>query len=143
MYKLLLLFIGLVFSIQVFSQTIGDTVISNSQQNLKVKVLYFHITNRCHTCNSIETNVRKAIFTYFQSALDSGNIALSIMNCELPENAEMAKKYSAYGATLAITTYKDGQELTSEDISTWAFQKVHDSNVFISELKSKLDLLLK
>ena len=143
MKKITILFLGLLLSVQGFTQTSNDTVISNNPQNLKVKVMYFHITNRCHTCFSIEANVRKTVNDYFKTALDSGMVALSVMNCELPENAALVKKYNAYGATLALTSYKNGKEVTSVDLTNWAFQKIHDPEIFISELKFKIDQFLK
>jgi hypothetical protein len=143
MKKLLISFIILFLFYQGYSQQTGDTIISNNPQNLKVKVLYFHITNRCHTCFSIEANVRKTVYDHFEAALDTGTVGLTVMNCELPENAAIVKKYNAYGATLALTSYKDGKEVTSVDLTNWAFQKIHDPDVFISELKFKIDKLLK
>lgn len=122
-----------------FAQNIGDTLINNNPEKLKVKVLYFHITNRCNTCYSIETNVRKTIAAHFQTAIDTGSVGLAILNCELPANTELVKKYSAYGATLAMTVYKDGKELTTEDLTNFAFQKTHKPEVFINELKEKIN----
>lgn len=143
MKKLSIIFISLMLSLNSFSQQTGDTIISNSTANLKLKVFYFHITNRCNTCISIETNVRKTIFENYKTQIDSGLINLYILNCELPENLDLVKKYEAYGATLAITPYKKGVELKTEDLSNWAFKTVHDPDVFISELKKKINEQIK
>lgn len=143
MKKLILSFIVIFLTIQGYSQQTGDTIISNNPGNIKVKVLYFHITDRCHTCFSIEANVRKTVYDYFKSALDTGTLALTILNCELPENKAIVKKYSAYGATLALTSYKNGKEVTTVDLTNWAFQKIHKPEEFISELKFKIERLLK
>ena len=143
MKKLLLSFIIIFLVHQGYSQQTGDTIISNNPQNLKIMVLYFHITNRCHTCFSIEANVRKTVYDHFKTALDTGAVGLTVMNCELPENAAMVKKYNAYGATLALTSYKNGKEITAVDLTNWAFQKIHDQDVFILELKFKIANLLK
>jgi len=143
MQKITILFIGLILSFSSFSQTVGDTVIANNAANLKVKVLYFHITDRCNTCRSIEVNVRKTILENFKTQLDSGIVNLYILNSELPANKVIAEKYYAYGSTFAITTYKDGKELTTEDLSNWAFKKAPKQEVFVSELKDKINELLK
>jgi len=87
--------------------------------------------------------VRKTIFENYKNQIDSGLVNLYILNCELPENLELVKKYEAYGATLAITPYKKGVELKTEDLSNWAFKTVHDPDVFISELKEKINSYLK
>jgi len=143
MKNIVVVFLGIVLSLSAFSQTTGDTIISNNISKLKIKVLYFHITNRCHTCYSIEENLRKTIFENFKPQLDNGIIDLYIVNCEAPENKELAKKYDAYGATLAVTLYENGKEIKSEDLSNWAFQKVNKPEIFISELKDKINEFIK
>lgn len=120
-----------------------DTIIANNTANLKVQVLYFHITNRCHTCRGIEANVRKTVETWFRNELDSGVVELHILNCELPENKQKVEKYEAYGATLALTAYKDGVEVKTEDITDWAFQKTHTPELFIAELRAKIEVYTK
>lgn len=133
---------SLFLSLQGLAQTTGDTVISNNTQKLKVKVLYFHITNRCNTCYSIEAAVRKTVFENFKTELDSGIVDLYILNCELPENKDISEKYQAYGATLAVTKL-DGVKEKTEDLTNFAFSKIHDETVFVSELKAKIQELLK
>ena len=131
------------FSMQIFSQINADTIISNDKNKLRVQVLYFHITDRCNTCRSIEANVRKTIDAYFQKELKSGELDLYILNCELQKNDSLVKIYDAYGATLAITPCVKGKAGKIEDITTWAFQKVHNSDVFLSELKEKIEKYIK
>jgi hypothetical protein len=143
MKTLSILLFTIVLSFQGFSQDNTDTIISNNSKNLKLKVLYFHITNRCNTCRGIEATVRKTINENFKTELDNGIIDLYIVNCELPENKTLAKKYDAYGATLALTKVENGSEIKINDITNFAFSKIHDEAVFISELKSQIQELLK
>lgn len=131
-----------ILSFHCLAQVSGDTVISNNPQKLKLKVLYFHITNRCNTCRGIEAAVRKTVKENFQTELDSGIIDLYILNCELPENKVISEKYDAYGATLAVTRIENGKEST-EDITNFAFAKIHDETIFITELKTKIQELIK
>jgi hypothetical protein len=144
MKNLTFIIIAVILSLQACGQQKDtDTIISNNPKNLKLKVLYFHITNRCNTCRSIEANVRKTLNEYFLNDIETGVVDLYVMNCELPENQDLVKKYEAYGATLALTSYMNGKEQKSEDLTNWAFQKVHDQEIFISELKTKIDEYLK
>ncbi len=143
MKKLAVISLLLLISLNIFSQKSSDTIISNNLQNLKLKVLYFHITNRCNTCFSIEKYVRQTIDSNFANQLEQGIIDLYVLNCDLPENQELVKKYEAYGATLAITPYINGKEGKSEDLSNWAFQKVHKPEIFMEELKTKINELIK
>ena len=121
-----------------FSQTIGDTVISNDQAKLKLKAYYFHITDRCHTCYSIEENLRETVFRHFNKELEKGIIDLYILNCEMPENQKLVKKYNAYGSTLVITPVKNGKELEHDELSAWAFKKAGNKDIFVRELKKKI-----
>jgi hypothetical protein len=131
-----------ILSFQGMAQKDADTVISNNPQKLKLKILYFHITNRCNTCRSIEAAVRKTISANFKTELDSGIIDLYVVNCELPENKIISEKYDAYGATLAVTQMIGGKEAT-QDLTTFAFAKIHDEAIFISEFKAKIEELIK
>lgn len=132
--------LALFLTLQACGQTQKDTdtIISNNPANLKLKVLYFHITNRCNTCRSIEANVRKTLDEQFKNEVETGVIDFYVKNCELPENIELVKKYEAYGATLAVTVMQNGKEQKSEDITNWAFQKAHDPEVFVRELTEKI-----
>jgi hypothetical protein len=145
MKKIAFLIIAAIISLQAYAQQQkdNDTIISNNPANLKLKVLYFHITNRCNTCRSIEANVRKTLEDHFKNEVETGIIDLYVMNCELPENQLLVKKYEAYGATLAVTSYRKGKEQKTEDLTTWAFQKTHSPEIFIGELKSKIEEYLK
>jgi hypothetical protein len=143
MKKTAFILLWIILSLQVFGQPNTDTVISNNPQNLKLKVLYFHITNRCNTCRSIEANVRKTINDYFIKELVTGVIDLYVLNCELPENKELVAKYDAYGATLAFSAYVKGVEQKPEDLTEWAFKEVRIPEIFVSRLKDKISERIK
>jgi hypothetical protein len=143
MKKLIILLIATTFSLQLSAQKTGDTIVSNNAEKLKLKVYYFHITNRCNTCTHIELNLRKTIETHFQKELNEGIVDLYILNCENHEYKDLVKKYDAYGSTLAITSFKNGVEQKTEDLSNFAFSKAHNEEIFISELKMKIDENIK
>jgi len=139
--KLLCFFISFL-SLHLCAQETGDTIISNNPQNFKVIVSYFHITHRCQTCYSIEKQVRKTIFENFKNELDSGIVALQIINCELPENQAIKEKYQAYGATLALTSLKNNVE-EIKDISNFAFSEISNPDIFREELSKIIINYLK
>ena len=142
--KTTLIFLMLILnSIFTFSQHFGDTIVSNNPSKTKVKVYYFHITERCHTCYSIEANVRKTLLENFKTELNNGTIDLYILNSDKIENLTLVKKYEAYGSTLAITVYDNSKELQTEDLSNWAFQKASKPDDFVKELKVKLTDIIK
>lgn len=108
----------------------------------KLLVYYFHITNRCHTCTSIEAAVRKALQENFKAEMDSSILVFKTFNVDLPENEAISKKYDAYGATLALTKLRQGKEQIV-DMTNYAFAKIHNEPEFINGLKEKISELLK
>ena len=145
MKNLTFLTIALFLTLQSFGQMQedNDTIIANNPPNLKLKVFYFHITNRCNTCRSIESNVRATLKENFGYELENGVIDLYVLNCELPENQMLVEKYEAYGATLVITSFLNGTEQETEDLTAWAFKRVYDPGVFKEELTEKINVYIK
>ena len=141
MKKLLFILFLIIVCIPAYSQK-ADTIIG-SGNNIKAHVYYFHITNRCNTCRGIEAKTIKTLDSLFSEQFKNGTLVFSSYNCELKENESLVKKYDAYGATLAITIFKDGKEIKTEDLTNWAFEKTNKSDVFIIELSEKLHEILK
>ena len=129
------------FACPTFAQK-ADTIIGTGSK-LKVHVYYFHITNRCATCRGIEAKTIQTLDSLFQNNFKEGTLVFSSYNCELPENSILVKKYDAYGATLAITTFENGKEIKTEDLTNWAFEKTHKASEFKAEFAQKINELLK
>ena len=125
---------------------ITDNVIhvqwDKDDKKAKLLVYYFHLTNRCPTCLSIEANTRKVLNDYFKTQVDNGTIVFKTFNVDLPENKEIAKKYNAYGATLTLTGLS-GEKEKIVDLTNFAFSKIHTEGAFAPELKMKIEELLK
>jgi len=124
---------------------IKETVTSdkNISSSLKLQIYYFHLSNRCHTCNNIEAEVRKNLIATFSIFLSTDILRFAVLNCELKENETLARKYDAYGATLAFTVFKDGKEVKKIDLTNWAFSKVNKPESFAAELKQKIQEIIK
>jgi hypothetical protein len=118
---------------------------TNAKVNSKTKLLvyYFHLTERCNTCRSIEATTKKVLEENFKTELENGTILFEVFNVDLPENKSIAKKYDAYGATLALTPIVQEKETGIVDLTNFAFSKIHTEEVFISELKAKVAEYLK
>jgi thiol-disulfide isomerase/thioredoxin len=119
------------------------TTEKNINANLKLQIYYFHLSNRCHTCTSIEAELRKVLESFFTKELNAEILRFAVLNCEAKENEALAKKYDAYGATLAFTIFKDGKEIKKIDLTNWAFSKVNKPDVFASELKQKIEEIIR
>ena len=108
----------------------------------KLLVYYFHLTNRCPTCIKIEATTKKVLEENFKTEMDSGIVVFKTFNVDLPENTDICKKYDAYGATLALTYFPAGKEKI-EDLTNFAFAKIHTEQAFVSGLKSKIQEHIK
>lgn len=117
--------------------------IKGANSNTKLLIYYFHITNRCNTCRSIEATTKKILETQYANELKKGIIVFESINCELSENKKLVEKYQAYGATLALTPIVNGKEAGIEDITGMAFSKIRNEEAFTNELTSKIDQYLK
>lgn len=138
MKKLFLLTTVLVFSLNFYGQDIKKPTAKT-----KLLVYYFHVTHRCNTCQSIEATTKKVLDTYYADELKNGTIIFQSFNCEVPENKALVDKYQAYGSTLALTPIVKGKEAGVDDLTNFAFSKIHDEEVFTKELQEKINSYLR
>lgn len=137
--------IAISFMASISYGQIKETVTTDKNINskLKLQIYYFHLTNRCHTCTSIEAELRKGLDSLFIKDLNTDILRFASLNCETKENEAIARKYDAYGATLAFTVFKDGKEIKKIDLTNWAFAKIHKPEIFSAELKQKIQEIIK
>lgn len=137
MKKLTLLILILLLSSIAFGQNI------KVNKNTKLLVYYFHLTNRCKTCTSIEAATIKTLDEYFKTEIDSGIIIFETFNVEIPDNKILCEKYQAYGATLALTKIEFGKEVNINDLTNFAFSKINLADEFMIGLKKNIDEWIK
>ncbi len=75
----------------------------------KVKVVYFHYTDRCVTCNAVEKAAKEAVE---QMAAD--DVVFLHYNLEEPEGEKAGKKYKAAGQTLLVVSGDHRYNLTTD-----------------------------
>ena len=101
----------------------------------RVDVVYFHRTQRCHTCLYAENQTRYTLETYFADELASGKLTFQSINVEDEENADIVKKYNnASYLTLCINTVRDGTDHIEEITDIWY---VIDNNEAFDEIVKK------
>jgi hypothetical protein len=112
------------------------------EQKAKLLVYDFHMTVRCHTCQSIEETFVELLDVNYRPQLDSGIIVFKSFDCQAEENAELVKKYAAYGSTLVLTAFDpDGNEIIN-DITDIAFSKIGKKELFIERISKEIDDML-
>jgi len=72
-------------------------------------VAYFHATQRCNTCLTIETYTRNTMEEAFTDELASGRMLLRVLSYEEPANSRFARDYDIAFQTLMVFEM-DGDE---------------------------------
>lgn len=108
--------------------------------NDKVYVYAFHGTNQCTTCKNMKANTKETLDTYFAEELKTGKIIFQIVDVDDTKNEKLAEKFEATGTALMIQQIKNNKEKIV-DLSDMAFEKANNKDLFIADLKTKLNEL--
>ena len=109
----------------------------------RVDVIYFHVNQRCVTCLCFEEHVNNVINKYFNDAIKSGKLTYQVLNAQLPQNDEIAKKYQVVGSQLFINTITNGVD-SIEDISKiWEWNCRNNPQGFELKVKNAIEARLK
>ncbi len=103
----------------------------------RVDVVYFHGTQRCHTCLYAEEQTRYTLETYFADELASGKVTFQSINVQDEANADIVKKYGAYALQLFINTVKDGTDHIKEVTDIWL--AIDNDKAFDEVVKSAVE----
>ncbi len=114
----------------------------NSVKQNRVEVYCFHGTRQCETCKNMKANTKTALNTYFAAQLKDSTIVFSIIDVDDEKNEKLAEKFQATGTALMINKVVNGKD-SIVDWSDFAFEKANDDEVYISELKTMIDAILK
>jgi hypothetical protein len=126
-------------------ESVTTSIKSNAikMQTLKVKIYYFHVTNRCPSCIAIENATQKTLDTYFSKEVKNGAIKFYMLNVDEDTNKEISEKYQAFGSALFVTGIKNRKE-NPVDLTGDGFKFARNKeDKFISILKSEIEKALK
>jgi len=106
----------------------------------RIHVRHFHGHQQCTGCRNIAKFAEYTIRTFFAEELKNGVITYESINVELPENAEIAKKYGVKSSSLFLNVVKDGEEHIEENTRAWYVNNEQEQFVdyFRPLLKAKL-----
>ena len=79
-----------------------------------VQVYYFHNTNRCATCNAVETETKVALKMFYEDNIKAGTVEFNALNLEEDEGKDMAKSLGVSGQTLLVVKGETQVNLTNE-----------------------------
>jgi len=101
-----------------------------------VDVVYFHRTNRCHSCTYAEEQIRYTLETYFLDELESGMVTFQSVDVQNPDNAEIIEKCGAYTSQLFIITITDDSEHIEHVEEIWKL--IGEDEDFSNLVKDKI-----
>lgn len=108
-----------------------------------IDILYFHRTERCNTCRSIEENTNAVLDQFFANEVINGVISFRSINFENNSDIEIVNKYEANGPSLFLTREKKGKE-TIKNFTSYAFKNsLHNPSKFKKGLYEKIIELLR
>lgn len=110
----------------------------DKKQDNYVNVVYFHGDFRCHTCKTIEKNIKDVVEIYFSKELNSGNVKFKVINFDKKENGHFIDKYNMYNQTLIISKFENGKEKKWKNLEKiWEF--VSNQSKFFEYVKKEID----
>lgn len=89
---------------------------ANTPTNHKVIAYYFHRTQRCHTCLTMEAYIQQTLKDAFSNALETGELEWRPVNVEEPQNEHFVKEYELYASALVIVDVENGQAKRSKKL---------------------------
>ena len=116
----------------------NSKTLATTDASTRIEVIDFYGTHRCVTCEAIEANARYTVDTYFKDVVEQGKLAFKTVNVDEEKNYGIAERFEATGTALFINVIKDGKE-QHIDLTSFAFEKGRDKEVFSSELKGKIE----
>jgi hypothetical protein len=102
-----------------------------------VDVYYFHPNERCPIDQAIEENTIKLVRTDFAKEVASGLLKLTIVNTDVPGNAELASKFEINTQALYIVRHDTEDKKT--DLTEFAFANgKNNPTKFMDRLKEEI-----
>ena len=91
-------------------ETAGTTpeTVQKQQTGSVLMAYYFHRTQRCRTCLTIERYAREALADAFPEALQAGQLVWHTVNVEEPEHEHFVTDYEITSGALVLVNTRDG-----------------------------------
>jgi PBP1b-binding outer membrane lipoprotein LpoB len=107
------------------------------QESPHIEVIHFHGTNQCYSCRVVGAYAEETVTAYFSDELKSGKLVFKHVNYDLPENKELAQRYTAAYSSLWIGTYTEEGFSAEQNMDIW--YKINDKAAYMSYLSSIID----
>ncbi len=107
-----------------------------------VQVYYFHATNRCKTCTTLEQYSRESVDAYFKEQLGNGTLRFKEVNFDEPDNRHFLQDYNLLYRSLVIVLFKDGKQVKFKNLEK-IWQLVNNKPEYLDYVKTEVEAMLK
>lgn len=114
-----------------------------AQTGKNVEVIYFHGKQRCPTCRAIEKYTKEVVYNDFAKFVKSGKVRFKEVDISTPQGEKIADKYRVSWSSLYVNGWNNGKEKRN-DLTRMGFKYARNNTAqFKTELKKKINQLLK
>jgi hypothetical protein len=99
----------------------------------RVEVIHFHPAQQCYSCRTLGEYAHETVSTFFAPELASGKLVFREVNLDLPENADIVKKYEVTGSSLWIGVYNATGLHKEQNVNVW--YKINNKTEFMQYLQ--------
>jgi hypothetical protein len=99
----------------------------------RVEVLHFHPAQQCYSCRTVGEYANETVNLFFAPELESGKLVFMEVNLNLPENADLVKKYEVTGSSLWIGVYDANGFHKEQNVNVW--YKINNKTEFAQYLQ--------
>jgi hypothetical protein len=105
-----------------------------------VELVYFHRKNRCYSCQYAGDMTQYTAENYFRDELANDKLVFKMYNVQDSANAAIIDKYGAYGSSLFINIFVDGEDHIKHISDIW--YHIGDDEEFTAVVKTEIEKAL-
>ena len=114
----------------------GTAAVRDGAPAHRVVAYYFHGTQRCKTCMTIEAYTAEALQTEFADALSRGTLEWKVVNIEEPANEHFVNDYQITTRTVVLVDVQDGKQVRWSTLDR-VWELVDDKPAFMSYIQDE------
>ncbi len=114
----------------------------DQQTEHKLIAYYFHRTQRCRTCLTIEAYAQEALEEAFPKALRSGELEWQAVNVEESANEHFVEEYELTSSALVLVDTQNGEQLEERNLER-VWELVGDELAFKAYVEAEAMVFLE
>ena len=118
------------------SVTVDSGPVKSEELNHRVIAYYFHGTQRCMTCRTIESYAEETLKTEFSGELEAGKLEWRAVNVDTPENEHFIQDYELTTRSVVLVEMLDGQQKQWKNLSR-VWELVRDKPAFAAYIQEE------